>query len=159
MRPPANQILQQIQFTREQLKRPPRPRRNASELVEVERPLDKAGVKRLVGAPKQRLDTGDEFHQSKGLGEIVVTSCPQSAPGRRGWADPEALVEFGERRQNDPDTGAPFGDGPTYAVSVMQPIEFGGRIALRRAIAERQMTLPASGCSSSTRRWRRACDL
>lgn len=75
--------------------------------------------------------------------QIETAQVERQAAGR--WADPEAVVEFGQRRENDPVSGAPLGDGPTYAVSVMQPIEFGGRIALRRAIAERQTDLARIG--------------
>ena len=75
--------------------------------------------------------------------QIETAGVERDAAGR--WADPEAVVEFGERRQNDRVTGAPLGDGAAYAVSVVQPIEFGGRIALRRAIAERQLDLARMG--------------
>ena len=75
--------------------------------------------------------------------QIETAGVERSFAGR--WADPEAVVEFGERRASDPVTGNLLGDGPTYAVSIMQPIEFGGRIALRRAIAERQIDLAQIG--------------
>ncbi|MCU6454144.1 TolC family protein [Sphingomonas sp. A2-49] len=75
--------------------------------------------------------------------QIETAGTERAAAGR--WADPEAVVEFGERRATDPGSGAPLGDGQTYAVSVVQPIEFGGRIALRRAIAERQIALARIG--------------
>jgi cobalt-zinc-cadmium efflux system outer membrane protein len=75
--------------------------------------------------------------------QIDTAGFARDAAGR--WADPEAVVEFGQRRQNDPATGAPLGDGPTYSVSIQQPLEFGGRIALRRAIAERQLDLARMG--------------
>ena len=75
--------------------------------------------------------------------QIETAQVERQAAGR--WADPEAVVEFGQRRENDPGTGAPLGDGPAYAVSIVQPIEFGGRIALRRAIAERQIDLARIG--------------
>ncbi|MEI5688819.1 TolC family protein [Sphingomonas kyungheensis] len=75
--------------------------------------------------------------------QIDTAGEARDAAGR--WADPEAVVEFGERRASDPVTGAPLGDGQSYAVSVVQPIEFGGRIALRRAIAERQIALARIG--------------
>ncbi|WP_374943106.1 TolC family protein [Sphingomonas sp.] len=75
--------------------------------------------------------------------QIETAGVERQAAGR--WADPEAVVEFGERRQNDARTGAPLGDGQTYAVSIVQPVEFGGRIALRRAIAERQIDLARIG--------------
>ncbi len=62
--------------------------------------------------------------------------------------DPEVTVEFGQRRLEDPTTGARTGDAAAYAVSVVQPIEFGGRIALRRAIAEHQVTLARIGLAA-----------
>ncbi|WP_419826099.1 TolC family protein [Sphingomonas sp.] len=80
-----------------------------------------------------------QFYQQ----QIRTAGIERQAAGR--WADPEAVVEFGERRQNDRVTGAGLGDGTAYAVSIVQPIEFGGRIALRRAIAERQVELARNG--------------
>ncbi|WP_242149332.1 TolC family protein [Sphingomonas sp. BAUL-RG-20F-R05-02] len=75
--------------------------------------------------------------------QIETAGVERTAAGR--WADPEAVVEFGQRSANERNTGALLGDGQTYAVSVVQPIEFGGRIALRRAIAERQVDLAKMG--------------
>ncbi|MEG3176559.1 TolC family protein [Sphingomonas sp. RB3P16] len=75
--------------------------------------------------------------------QIETAGVERAAAGR--WADPEAVVEFGQRSANDRTTGALLGDGQTYAVSVVQPVEFGGRIALRRAIAERQIDLAKIG--------------
>jgi len=77
------------------------------------------------------------------LRQLATAGTERQAAGR--WADPEAVVEFGQRRASDPLTGALLGDGATYAVSVVQPIEFGGRIPLRRAIAERQIDLARMG--------------
>jgi cobalt-zinc-cadmium efflux system outer membrane protein len=59
--------------------------------------------------------------------------------------DPEVAFEFGERRMADGLTGAPTGAGPTYGVSIMQPLDLAGRGALRRAIAERQIALARIG--------------
>ena len=59
--------------------------------------------------------------------------------------DPELSVQFGERSASDVVTGAPTGSGPTYAVSIMQPIDFAGRGALRQAIAEHQIALARIG--------------
>lgn len=75
--------------------------------------------------------------------EIETAVVQRSAAGR--WADPEAVVEFGQRQATDRTTGALLGEGTTYAVSIVQPIEFGGRIALRRAIADRQVDLARMG--------------
>ncbi len=59
--------------------------------------------------------------------------------------DPEMGFELGERRMADGLTGEPKGAGPTYGVSIMQPLDFAGRGALRRAIAERQIALARIG--------------
>ncbi len=77
------------------------------------------------------------------LRQLATAGIERQAAGR--WADPEAVVEFGQRRANDPVSGELLGDGATFAVSIVQPIEFGGRIALRRAIAERQIELARMG--------------
>ena len=60
-------------------------------------------------------------------------------------ADPQLTVEFGQRRTYDGPTGIPNGNGPAYSVALLQPIEFGGRMALRRAIAQRQVDLARLG--------------
>ena len=75
--------------------------------------------------------------------QIETAGVERTAAGR--WADPEAVVEFGQRSANDRTSGAALGEGTTYAVSIVQPVEFGGRIALRRAIAERQVDLAKMG--------------
>ncbi len=75
--------------------------------------------------------------------QIETAGIERQAAGR--WADPEVVAEFGERKANDRATGGLLGEGQTYAVSIVQPIEFGGRIALRRAIAERQVELARVG--------------
>ncbi|MEG3125117.1 TolC family protein [Sphingomonas sp. GB1N7] len=75
--------------------------------------------------------------------QIETAGVERAAAGR--WADPEAVVEFGQRSANDRTTGGLLGEGVTYAVSIVQSIEFGGRIALRRAIAERQVALAKIG--------------
>ncbi|MCF2521700.1 TolC family protein [Bradyrhizobium sp. G127] len=59
--------------------------------------------------------------------------------------DPEMSVEFGERRTADGITGMPTGKGPTYGVSIMQPLDFAGRGALREAIAGHQIALARIG--------------
>lgn len=75
--------------------------------------------------------------------QIETAGVERAAAGR--WADPEAVVEFGQRQASDRATGGLLGEGTTYAVSIVQPIEFGGRIALRRAIAEGQVMLAKMG--------------
>lgn len=75
--------------------------------------------------------------------QLSAAGAERAATGR--LADPEVVVEFGQRRAEDPVTGVHTGDGASYAVSILQPIEFGGRVALRRAIAERQIELARIG--------------
>lgn len=75
--------------------------------------------------------------------QIETAGVELQAAGR--LQDPQLTVEFGERKASDPVSGARIGDAPAYAVSIVQPIEFGGRIALRRAIAERQIELARLG--------------
>lgn len=80
------------------------------------------------------------------LRQIETAGVQREAAGR--LADPEIAVQFGERRTSNPVTGVGTGDGLAYSASVVQPIEFGGRTALRRAIAERQITLARIGLAS-----------
>ena len=75
--------------------------------------------------------------------QIETAGVERDAAGR--WQDPTLTVEFGERKITDPVSNVRTGDAPAYAASVLQPIEFGGRIALRRAIAERQVDLARIG--------------
>jgi cobalt-zinc-cadmium efflux system outer membrane protein len=75
--------------------------------------------------------------------QISLAQTGVAAAGR--LADPEISVDFGERRTDNPLTGQRLGDGPAFAVSIVQPIEFNGRIPLRRAIAEGQVQLARLG--------------
>lgn len=75
--------------------------------------------------------------------QIGLAQTGVAAAGR--LADPEISVDFGERRTDNPLTGQRLGDGPAFAVSIVQPIEFNGRIPLRRAIAEGQVQLARLG--------------
>jgi len=74
--------------------------------------------------------------------ELAAARVARSAAGR--LPDPELSVEFGEKRTTNPN-GSGFGEGPAYSVAIAQPLEFNGRIALRRAIADRQIDLAELG--------------
>ncbi|OYQ26098.1 hypothetical protein CHU93_12765 [Sandarakinorhabdus cyanobacteriorum] len=63
----------------------------------------------------------------------------------RRLADPELSIEFGERRTDNVQTGQRLGDGPAFAAAILQPIEFNGRLPLRKAIAEGNVTLARLG--------------
>lgn len=75
--------------------------------------------------------------------QISLAQTGVAAAGR--LADPEISVEFGERRTSNPLTGVRLGDGPAFAVSILQPIEFNGRLPLRKAIAQGNVTLARIG--------------
>lgn len=111
----------------------------------------------IAAAPQAQAQTGADLSLDR-LAEDVIANNPErqfyqrqietagierQAAGR--WADPEAVVEFGERKITGPANTIGTGDAVAYAASVVQPIEFGGRIALRRAIAERQIDLARIG--------------
>ncbi|WP_017666764.1 TolC family protein [Sandarakinorhabdus sp. AAP62] len=75
--------------------------------------------------------------------QISLAQTGAAAAGR--FADPEISVEFGERRTDNPLTGQRLGDGPAFVVSILQPIEFNGRLPLRKAIAQGNVTLARIG--------------
>lgn len=75
--------------------------------------------------------------------QIGLAGIERDASGR--LSDPEMSVELGQRQTTDGITGAPAGAGPTYALSIMQPLDFAGRAALRQAIAAHQITLAQIG--------------
>ena len=59
-------------------------------------------------------------------------------------ANPSAMLEAGRISETELD-GTPEGDGPSWRVAVAQVIDFPGRIALRKAIAERDIDLALLG--------------
>jgi outer membrane protein, heavy metal efflux system len=75
--------------------------------------------------------------------QIGLAQTGVQAAGR--LADPEISVEFGERRTDNIQTGQRLGDGPAFAAAIMQPIEFNGRLPLRKAIAQGNVTLARIG--------------
>ncbi|OSZ71865.1 hypothetical protein CAP39_00240 [Sphingomonas sp. IBVSS1] len=75
--------------------------------------------------------------------QISLAQTGVQAAGR--LADPELSIEFGERRTDNVQTGQRLGDGPAFAAAILQPIEFNGRLPLRKAIAEGNVTLARLG--------------
>jgi len=82
--------------------------------------------------------------------ELAAARVGRAAAGR--LADPELTMEFGEKTTagGGPASGGMLGPGPAYQVSIVQPLEFNGRIALRRAIADRQIDLAMLGYQQYT---------
>ncbi|HRT59078.1 MAG TPA: TolC family protein [Candidatus Paceibacterota bacterium] len=75
--------------------------------------------------------------------EIAAARAGRKAAGK--WKDPEITAELGSKRAWERHGGGVLGDGPAWSVSVSQTIEFPGRIALRKAIANQQIELAELG--------------
>lgn len=85
--------------------------------------------------------------------ELAAARVGRAAAGR--LADPELVVEFGEKTTSGATSsagggGRTLGPGLAYQVAFAQPLEFNGRIALRRAIADRQIDLAMLGYQQYT---------
>ena len=76
------------------------------------------------------------------LAEIEAARVDERLSTRR--ADPELSLELGRTRVRDR-TGALVGEGTAWAVSVTQSFAWPGRLALRKAIANRQVELAELG--------------
>ncbi len=74
--------------------------------------------------------------------EIETTKAGRRASGNR--SDPELSLEAGRKRVHDP-SGTLAGEGTAWAVSLAQTFEWPGRLALRKAIANRQVELAELG--------------
>jgi outer membrane protein, heavy metal efflux system len=79
-----------------------------------------------------------EFYRA----EIVAAKAGRKTAAQ--WNNPELTTELGSKRVWE--RGGPaLGDGPAWSVSVAQTFEFPGRLALRKAIANRQVELAQLG--------------
>ncbi len=74
--------------------------------------------------------------------ELDAARAAQTAAGTR--ENPSLSVEVGRKRVTDA-TGALAGEGTAWSVSLAQPFEWPGRLALRKAIANRDVALAALG--------------
>jgi cobalt-zinc-cadmium efflux system outer membrane protein len=61
------------------------------------------------------------------------------------WSNPELNTDLGSKRVWERGGGSTLGDGLAWSVSVAQTFEWPGRIALRKAIANRQVTAAQLG--------------
>lgn len=75
------------------------------------------------------------------VAEIAAAKGGQRAAATR--ANPELAAEIGNKRVRQP--AGVTGDGAAWSVSVQQTFEYPGRIALRKAIANRQVDLAELG--------------
>lgn len=80
--------------------------------------------------------------------EIDAARGERRQSGR--WANPEFSLEVGHQRIRG-SAGAGAAEGMAWAASVTQPIEFPGRLALRKAIADRNTELAELGLENFRR--------
>jgi cobalt-zinc-cadmium efflux system outer membrane protein len=76
--------------------------------------------------------------------EAEVAAARAKARAEAAWANPELSVELGRKRVHTAG-GELAGEGTTWAVSLAQTFEWPGRIALRKAVAQRDVTLAEAG--------------
>jgi outer membrane protein, heavy metal efflux system len=76
--------------------------------------------------------------------EIVIAKSGRRLAG--AWNDPELSLDLG-RKTAKSDAGVVEGEGTAWSVAVRQTFEWPGRIALRKAIANRQLELAELGLS------------
>lgn len=97
-------------------------------------PLSIEDLVRQVQADNPELD----FYRA----EIAAARAGRKTATR--WENPEVSAELGSKRVWER-SGAVLGDGVAWSVSVAQPFEWPGRLALRKAIAERQIEIAELG--------------
>lgn len=108
----------------------------ASRLAAAEPPAPTATVDALVA---EVLASNPEL-------KFYLTEIAAAKGGQRtaaALANPELSAELGNKRVRAP--GTPASDGAAWSVSVQQTFEYPGRIALRKAIANRQLELAELG--------------
>ena len=76
--------------------------------------------------------------------EAEIAAARGERQQARRWSNPEFSLEAGHKRVGNA-AGAPSDEGLVWAASIAQPIEFPGRIALRSAIADRNVELAELG--------------
>ena len=79
--------------------------------------------------------------------EFYRAELDAAKAGRRSaaqWSNPELSASLGSKRVWEPGGGA-LGDGAAWSVSVAQAVEYPGRLALRKAIANGQVRLAELG--------------
>jgi cobalt-zinc-cadmium efflux system outer membrane protein len=78
--------------------------------------------------------------------EAEISAAKAGLRGAGTYNNPELGLDVGRRRLKDP-SGALIGDGASWGVSVTQTFEWPGRLALRKAVANRQVDLAELGLS------------
>lgn len=83
-------------------------------------------------------------HPELGFYEAEITAARAGVRTAGARANPELALDLGRRRVTDP-AGVLAGEGTAWGVSVTQTFEWPGRIALRKALANRQVELAELG--------------
>lgn len=94
-----------------------------------------------VAAVVAEIDAGNpelKFYEA----EIAAARAGRALAGTR--PDPEISLDLGRKRVREPN-GTLAGEGTAWSVSVTQTFEWPGRLALRKAIANRQLELAELG--------------
>lgn len=76
--------------------------------------------------------------------EAEIAAAKAGVRGAGTYNNPELGLDLGRRRVKDP-SGALVGEGAAWGVSVTQTFEWPGRLALRKAVANRQVDLAELG--------------
>ena len=76
--------------------------------------------------------------------EAEISAAKAGVRGAGTYNNPELSLDLGRRRIKDP-SGALVGEGAAWGVSVTQTFEWPGRLALRKAVANRQVELAELG--------------
>lgn len=76
--------------------------------------------------------------------QAEISAAKAAARVNTSLSDPELSLELGRKRVKDA-TGALAGEGAAWSVSVTQTFDWPGRLALRKAIANRQVQLAELG--------------
>ncbi len=92
----------------------------------------------INGLVTQALSANPELKFYKA--EIAVAKSNRSVAGK--FSNPELSLDLGQKRVR---AGNAQAEGVAYAVALAQPIEWPGRIGLRKAIADRDITLAELG--------------
>lgn len=74
--------------------------------------------------------------------EAEIAAAKGEKRSAASWQNPELNTELGHKRVSG---GGLSGEGVAWSVSLMQPFEYPGRLALRKAIANRQIELAEIG--------------
>lgn len=78
--------------------------------------------------------------------EAEIAAAKAGVRSASSYSNPELSLDLGRKRVKDA-SGASLGDGAAWSVSVTQTFEWPGRISLRKAIANRDVSLAELGLS------------